>query len=115
MKQIEIIKLIQLHINHLIQSTMRIEAIKHTDVRGKELFYLKITNNKGNECLINVGEKTHKNVEDLTTQEELEPIHTNEDTLNNLPKVYADHSEKDGDKEPKTIKPIKPLKGVGQH
>lgn len=41
-----------------------VESIKHHDVRGKELLYLKITKGK-NELVINIGEKTFREIENL--------------------------------------------------
>lgn len=43
---------------------MKVEPIKYTDVRGKELLYLKIEHN-GKEVVINVGQKTYDSVKEL--------------------------------------------------
>lgn len=41
-----------------------VQAIKHKDVRGNELLYLKITVGE-NEILINIGKKTHDGINEL--------------------------------------------------
>lgn len=48
---------------------MTVEVIKHNDVKGKELKYLKLKNEYG-EYLINVGEKTYNEVEKLIKKQE---------------------------------------------
>lgn len=51
----------------MAKTTMLVETLIYKDVRGKELMYLRITNNKNEEVLINVGDKTYKSVEELIT------------------------------------------------
>lgn len=46
-----------------------VTAITHTDVRGKELKYLKCTNGK-TELLVNVGDKTYESVKNMETAKE---------------------------------------------
>lgn len=48
---------------------MKIETVKHKDVRGKELLYLRVTNKHQEEYLVNVGEKTYKEVTELVERE----------------------------------------------
>lgn len=49
--------------------TLTVKAIKHTDVRGKELYYLKISNDAGS-FVINVGKKTY---DECTAMEAMKP------------------------------------------
>lgn len=42
---------------------MKVEALKHKNVRGKELLYLKISDEKtGEEVIIEIGQKTFDSV-----------------------------------------------------
>lgn len=50
--------------------TTKVEAIKHKDVRGNILHYLKIATEIG-EILINVGQKTHDKIIELHTPKPL--------------------------------------------
>lgn len=48
----------------------KVKAIAHKDVRGKELYYLEISNTTtGENVLINVGQKTYETVKKLTIDE----------------------------------------------
>lgn len=49
---------------------MKIKTLEHTDVRGKKLWYLEITNEKGTNLLLNVGERTVNAVNQLNEEEE---------------------------------------------
>lgn len=50
---------------------MKVEAIKHTDVRGNELYYIKLTNvETKKELLINVGLKTYTAVSELQKEKD---------------------------------------------
>lgn len=55
---------------------MKIEAIKHKDVYGKEQTYIKITNNMGKEHVITVGTKTYDKVKALNDEEQNTPTTT---------------------------------------
>lgn len=44
-----------------MKKMLNVEAVRHFDVRGKELLYIKIE-----DLVINVGEKTFKEVQKLT-------------------------------------------------
>lgn len=52
---------------------MEVTVIKHKDVRGKELNYLKLKNENG-EVLINVGDKTYNQVNDLQQKKEVKNV-----------------------------------------
>lgn len=42
-----------------------VKVINHADVRGNKLLYLVITNEKGEKVIINIGDKTFKDVSSL--------------------------------------------------
>lgn len=59
---------------------MNIETIKHADVRGKELMYLKLTARGSIQpYLINVGEKTFYEVSEMLDRE-----HKSSDTIKKI-------------------------------
>jgi hypothetical protein len=49
----------------MTSKTMQVEVLIYKDVRGKELQYIRVTNEKKEEVLINVGEKTYNAVKEL--------------------------------------------------
>lgn len=61
-----------LNIKIMAQTT----AITHKDVKGKELYYLKVSNGS-NEVLVNVGKSTYDKVRELDKQQEL-PLNSKE-------------------------------------
>lgn len=50
-----------------------IEALQHTDVRGKILKYIRLKNGE-HEVLINVGDKTYQSVKELEKAQQI-PLH----------------------------------------
>lgn len=48
---------------------MKIETIDFKDVRGKQLLYLKVTNRHQEEYLINVGQKTFQEVNEMIVKD----------------------------------------------
>lgn len=52
-----------------MEKNAKLTAIKHADVYGKELLYLKIETEKGTQ-MVNIGQKTFEAVQKLTTNEE---------------------------------------------
>lgn len=53
-------------------NTLTIQPKKHTDIRGKELLYLKIDNGKDEPLILNVGEKTFNKVNELLNGKQTE-------------------------------------------
>lgn len=51
-------------------TTVNMEALRHKDVRGKELLYLKIEKN-GTQVLMNIGEKSYNALIALKEVEEV--------------------------------------------
>ena len=49
---------------------MEILTIKHKDVKGKDLLYLKIKNEYG-EVLLNIGQKSFDNISELLNKKEV--------------------------------------------
>lgn len=72
-----------LNLNIMAQTT----AIKHADVNGKELFYLRISNGS-EQVMVNVGKSTYDKVLALDQQGEL-PLNNNSDE-----KAKVDNTDK---------------------
>lgn len=51
---------------------MTVITIKHTDVKGKETYYVKLTNSENTEHYISVGKKTYDAVKLLTDSDQVE-------------------------------------------
>ena len=49
---------------------MKVTVIKHKDVRGTELLYLKLENENG-EYLMNIGKKSFETIEELLKHKEV--------------------------------------------
>lgn len=47
---------------------MKVEAIKHANVLGKEQMYCKITNEEGKFVVIQIGQKNFDDITELTKQ-----------------------------------------------
>lgn len=93
---------------------MKVEAIQHNDVRGNELFYLKISNGK-NELLINVGKKTFENTQNLIEQENMQELPLPPNVIDpELITINDTHGKGDED----TTRPrptTRPVKTPGKH
>lgn len=61
-----------------------VTAIKHADVRGNELMYLRIKHENGKEVLINIGEKTYKAINELENNAEEQRVFTEKSKNNAL-------------------------------
>lgn len=48
---------------------MKLRTLEHTDVRGNKLYYLVITNKRGTEFMLNVGERTVKTINKLNEED----------------------------------------------
>ena len=53
---------------------VKAETIKTTDVRGKELYYIKCSNGEHN-YFINVGKRTHDEVKQLENVQNISDVH----------------------------------------
>lgn len=49
---------------------MKIKTLEHSDVRGKQLWYLDIENDKGTKLLLNVGERTVNAIKQMLEEDE---------------------------------------------
>lgn len=77
---------------------MKLETIKHSDVRGKELNYLQVTNALGTKYLINIGNKTFEELIKMQKEEEEEEHIESEDTVNYSIKEEESEIEKEANK-----------------
>lgn len=75
-----------------------VTPIKHSDVRGNSLLYLKIEAN-GKEVLINIGQKTHDSVTELLLPRETKTvINVDNPVIQGLQKAAKEGAERGGKK-----------------